>query len=201
MPITPTTSTGAKIKCPGKNIAHMTEVKDISEGTVYDVLLEIDFGFENAPDWTRHMRIYGKFEKDAKGNINGNDKEVRNLYRNLGSLGVFSRNEDKTIKGVCLSEKGKFVLEDDSPIKDIAGLIAVLCVNKKYELYLEKDAKGYDKIVAFIDKDVLDNAHTSYYQGVVEDYNWRVENLGGKTTTQAASQTSKPENDEWLPEV
>lgn len=178
MPYTPkSTNTGGRFEVPGENLATITNVIDVSQGSTYDVQIDLEFTFDNG--WVRRTRLFGKFEKDAKGFIVDNDKEVESTYRNLYSLGVTTFDGD-TLNGVCLSEKGRFVHQDDTPIKDVSALIKTLVKNKIFRVYVAKDGNsGYDRIVAFCEDSLFDGKALSALKAV-ENYNWRVNKLVGK---------------------
>ena len=60
MPIIPSqTGSGGHIQSPGENRGFLIDVIDHTAGTVYDVILDFIFGFENVPEnWTRKMRVF-----------------------------------------------------------------------------------------------------------------------------------------------
>lgn len=178
MPYTPkSTNTGGNFEVPGENLALITNVIDVSQGSTYDVQMDLEFTFDNG--WVRKTRLFGKFEKDAKGFIVDNDKEVESTYRHLYSLGVTTFDGD-TLNGVCLSEKGRFVHHDDTPIRDVSALIKTLVKDKIFRVYVAKDGNsGYDKIIAFCEGDLFDRKSLSALKAV-ENYKWRVDKLGGK---------------------
>lgn len=152
MPYTPTKKSAGHLECPGENVGIIKSVTDQSKGTQYDILLDIVFLFEEV-GWERKMRIFGKFEKDAKGYVESGDRDMEKAYKILTCLGV-SNPYDEEQKGIFLSEKGKWVHEDDTPIKDVAQLMEVLTADKLYKVLLEKDNKGYDRIVAILSADL-----------------------------------------------
>ncbi|NCA97701.1 MAG: hypothetical protein EOM77_06000 [Bacteroidia bacterium] len=176
MPYTPKqTNTGSRLEVPGENLAAITDVIDLSQGSTYDLQMDIEFTFDNG--WTRKTRLFGKFEKDAKGFIIDNDKEVEGAYRYLYSLGVTTFDGD-ALNGVCISEKGRFVHQDDTPIKDVAALIKTLVKDKLFRVYVTKDGRsGYDKILTFCE-DSLFAGETISARKAAENYTWRVNNLG-----------------------
>lgn len=184
MPYTPkSTSTGSRLKVPGENLAAITDVTDLSQGSTYDLQMDVEFTFDNG--WTRKTRLFGKFEKDAKGFIVDNDKEVESAYRYLYSLGV-TTFDGGNLDGICISEKGRFVHQDDTPIKDVAALIKTLVKSKLFRVYVSKDDNGYDKIIAFCE-DSLFAGETISARKAVENYTWRVNKLGaGKEAPKAA---------------
>ena len=172
------TNTGSRLKVPGENIAAITDVIDLSQGSTYDLQMDVEFTFDNG--WTRRTRLFGKFEKDAKGFIVDNDKEVEGAYRYLYSLGVTTFDGD-TLNGICVSEKGRFVHQDDTPIKDVAALIKTLVKDKLFRVHVTKDSRsGYDKILTFCE-DSLFADETISARKAVENYTWRVNNLGAGT--------------------
>ena len=179
MPYTPKqTNTGSRLKVPGENLAAITNVIDLSQGSTYDLQMDVEFTFDNG--WTRRTRLFGKFEKDAKGFIVDNDKEVEGAYRYLYSLGVTTFDGD-TLNGICVSEKGRFVHQDDTPIKDVAALIKTLVKDKLFRVHVTKDGRsGYDKILTFCE-DSLFADETISARKAVENYTWRVNNLGAGT--------------------
>lgn len=178
MPYTPkSTNTGGSFEVPGENLAIITNVIDVSQGSTYDVQMDLEFTFDNG--WVRRTRLFGKFEKDAKGFIVDNDKEIESIYRHLYSLGVTTFDGD-TLDGVCLSEKGRFVHQDDTPIRDVSALIKTLVKNKIFRVYVTKDgSSGYDKIIAFCEGSLFDEESLSALKAV-ENYKWRVDNIGRK---------------------
>ena len=193
MPYTPkSTSTGSRLEVPGENLAAITDVTDLSQGSTYDLQMDVEFTFDNG--WARKTRLFGKFEKDAKGFIVDNDKEVESAYRYLYSLGV-TTFDGGDLDGVCISEKGRFVHQDDTPIKDVAALIKTLVKNKLFRVYVSKDGNsGYDKIIAFCE-DSLFAGETISARKAAENYTWRVNKLGaGKE----APKTAEAEDEDFL---
>jgi hypothetical protein len=176
MPYTPKqTNTGSRLEVPGENLATITDVFDLSQGSTYDLQMDIEFTFDNG--WTRRTRLFGKFEKDNKGFIVDNDKEVEGAYRYLYSLGV-TTFDGNALDGICLSEKGRFVHQDDTPIKDVAALIKALTKDKIFRVYVIKDGNsGYDKILSFCE-DSLFSGGTISARKAAENYTWRVNKLG-----------------------
>jgi len=181
VPLNPTATSGGKhLNVPGYNVAFIKSVKDLSQGTPYDVLLDIVFGF-GSTEWDRNIRLYAKFEKDAKGYIEATDKEFNSLCRNLKLLGLQTTNKDGNVEGVCISDKGKFVHGDDTPIKDIAALIETMSKGKTFDLYIDKDPKGkngkhYDKVVAWIDTAIAQATGTdSEATKLYENFEWRID--------------------------
>lgn len=169
------TTTGSRLEVPGENLALITNVIDRSQGSTYDLQMDIEFTFDNG--WTRRTRLFGKFEKDAKGFIVDNDKEVESAYRYLYSLGVTTFDGD-ALNGVCISEKGRFVHQDDTPIKDVAALIKTKVKDKLFCVYLTKDgSSGYDKIIAFCENSLF-TGETISARKAAENYTWRKNNLG-----------------------
>lgn len=189
MPYTPKqTNTGSRLEVPGENLATITNVFDLSQGSTYDMQMDVEFTFDNG--WARRTRLFGKFEKDVKGFIVDNDKEVESAYRYLYSLGVTTFDGD-ALNGICISEKGRFVHQDDTPIKDVAALIKTLTKDKIFRVYLTKDGRsGYDKILAFCE-DSLFAGETISARKAAENYKWRVNNLGA-----GANDTPKAEAEE-----
>ncbi|MDD2314384.1 MAG: hypothetical protein PHX12_05910 [Proteiniphilum sp.] len=194
MPYTPKqTNTGSRLEVPGENAALITDVYDLSQGSTYDLQMDIEFTFDNG--WTRRTRLFGKFEKDAKGFIVDNDKEVESAYRYLYSLGVTTFDGD-TLNGVCISEKGRFVHQDDTPIKDVAALIKTLVKDKIFRVYLVKDSRsGYDKILSFCE-DSLFSGETVSARKATENYIWRKNNLGAGTNN--APEKAEAEDEDFL---
>ena len=183
MPYTPKqTNTGSRLEVPGENLATITDVIDLSEGSTYDLQMDIEFTFDNG--WSRRTRLFGKFEKDAKGFIVENDKEIEGAYRYLYSLGVTTFDGD-ALDGICMSEKGRFVHQDDTPIRDAAALIKTLVKDKVFRVYIIKDSNsGYDKILAFCE-DSLFADETMSARKATENYTWRVDKLGAGTKDEA----------------
>jgi hypothetical protein len=171
MPVQPTKlqGSGGNIVCPGVNLCTIQKVEDTSQASTKDLQLDIVFGFVGAPDdWVRRWRWFGTFEKDAHGNIDPNSSDVKMFYTRMAMLGFTDIEFDErgNIKalngGICLSDKGKFVMADDKPIKDIGALMTHLSKDKQYSVTMHKNAKGYDDIVTAIAEDVSANDAYAY---------------------------------------
>ena len=185
MPYIPTqpTGNGAYLNCPGENIGFITKVVDLAPGSTYDVQLEITFGFKDS-EWERKLRIFGKFEKDRRGFVVEDDKDLKAVYRNIIALGV-TEMEPK-LDGIFLSEKGKWVLSDDAPITDIASAIEEFTRGRTYRIYLDK-VNGYDKIISFCDESLF-ACEQKYAKVATSGYQWRIDNHG-KGSDQSKDQT------------
>ncbi len=168
IPETETTATGSgHIQVNEINTGYVKKVEDLTRTKPQlahnDVVIEFQFAFFDCPDnWVRKMTIFAKFEKGADGTIiknEANDGEISKLLKKLEALGlttitreeVAGKKRIKSIKGICISDKGKLVLDDDSPIKDIESLIETITKGKRYQLFISKDSKGFDRIASFID--------------------------------------------------
>jgi len=174
MPYIPESTQGlsGSIKIDTINIAFIDSVTDMhNEGKCMDcdVALRIHFIFKDCPpDWKRNLGIFARFDKDAQGNLvhsEENDKEIGNFLNRMEQLGltVITRENRKitALKGVCVNEKGKVVLEDDTPVDDFPALIELLTKNKTYELYLNKK-NGYDNILTYIDASLINDSNLGY---------------------------------------
>lgn len=160
---------GGNVTSPGMNKCYIQSVADVSSGTQYDLCLDIVFGFIGAPDdWTRRWRLFGKFEKDAHGNIDPNCKDVRQFYTIMAQLDFTEIEFDASgniaaIKsGICLGDKGNFVTADDKPIKDIAALMMTISKDHEYSVLLVKNETKngeFDKVVIALDEAVAGDAN------------------------------------------
>ena len=174
MPYIPesTQASGGSIKIDAINIAYIDSVIDMhNEGKCKDcdVAIRINFTFKDCPpDWKRSLAIFSKFDKDPQGNLihsEENDKEIGNFLNRMEQLGltVITRENRKitALKGVCINNKGKVVLEDDTPVDDFPALIELLAKNKTYELFLNKK-NGYDNILTYIDASLINDNNLGY---------------------------------------
>ena len=212
MPYIPenTQSSSGSIKINDINKAFIASVKDLrldDRFKTYDVALQISFGFPGCPpDWIRRMSIFASFEKDAQGNLihnEKNEKEVNAFINKMELLGLtYIKREARKIaslKGICIGNKGKPVLEDDSPIQDIASLIELLSKGKTYELYINKKNK-YDNIAAYCDVAVMDNAAAGDPDAKVatERFMYYIDNATKDTAAPISSKPMSPQSEEPL---
>jgi hypothetical protein len=175
MPIIPSqTGFGGRIQSPGENRGFLIDVIDHTAGTVYDVILDFIFGFENVPEnWTRKMRVFAKFDRNMNNEIDPESKDLKRLYRILQQMG-FTRIEGGKLSGIGVNEKGKFVDENDRPIKDIAGLLKTLGRDKSYLVYIAKDSNGYDRVIGVIDEE-LNKSNDAFAVMMQENYAYWIE--------------------------
>lgn len=216
MPYIPTSSqssSGARVESPGENLATIKEIKDMSKGSTYDVQMKITFELDNG--WERNTMIFAKYEKRANGTVINEgddkkekmDKDFNKVIKSLCCLGVQNYDMDESdranpkllsSKGIFLSDKGTFVMEDDAPIKSVESLLEMLTKDKMYRIYLIKGKKGYDEIAAFCEERILADPKTTSDRMAANYYKWKVDYVAGdpKPTTRKVSQD---DSDLYLP--
>lgn len=214
MPYIPETSStgGGSIKVNDINTGYLSGVTDLTQTNVklknYDIALEFRFGFENCPpDWQRKMSILAKFDKDKQGNVTKSpesDKEINKILRKLEMLGftTITRQGNKivNIDGICISECGKLVLSDDTPIEHLPELLETMGRGKRYFLYINKKG-GYDNIAAYIDEAITVlsiEKKDSYAKRLQEHFDWLVNNASSFSNSKSSSVASSSESEDLV---
>ena len=201
-PILPSQSSNSsgRIESPGENTGYIVDIIDQTPGTTYDAVLDFVFGFYDVPpEWTRKMRLYIKFDRDAKGEVDPDCKDLRKLYRIFQQMG-YTKIRDGILKGIGVNAKGKFVDENDKPIKDIAGLLKAISEDKSFLIYLAKDKNGYDKVVSVLDLELdKEKKSSTYAEEMRESYDYWVNQYTNNpklsTAKTAGYNTDKEEED------
>ena len=223
IPETETKASSGRITINEVNYGYVKSVEDLTKTIAklanHDVAIRINFGFFDCPDdWQRNMSIMAQFEKNPDGTITKgvvNDGEISKILQKFENLGLTTITREtvagkvriKSLKGICINERGKIVLDDDSPIKEIDSLIETIAKGKRYSLYINKNSRGFDNIAAFIDMMYDENAAADdpYATELMNKFNekviWLKERDKGE---QAPMLKAAAKNDEafvYVPEV